>query len=337
MNKHCTILWRALILAALFLFGPLDARADSCSASMTDIVFTGVNPTAGTDYYANGTLTVTCSWTLLTGVPPLLLFPNVAVCVYLGPGSGGGTGNPRYMTSGGNQLPFNLYVDNTYSAASIWGGNGLPASSAYITGTMSGLLALGTFSRSITVYGKIPGSALAGVKTAGNADTVYNASFAGFGSIGYAFYGLIPSPCTAGATSTFSFNAKATVANNCLINTGNMVFGSNSVLTSAVRSSAAVNVQCTGNTGYQVSLGAGSSGDVAARTMRNAATGETIGYRISSTPDGPAWGDGSRGTAVVTGVGSGAAQTITMYGQVPAQKTPSPGDYKDTVIATLVF
>lgn len=337
MNKHCTILWRALILAALFLFGPLDARADSCSASMTDIVFTGVNPTAGTDYYANGTLTVTCSWTLLTGVPPLLLFPNVAVCVYLGPGSGGGTGNPRYMTSGGNQLPFNLYVDNTYSAASIWGGNGLPASSAYITGTMSGLLALGTFSRSITVYGKIPGSALAGVKTAGNADTVYNASFAGFGSISYAFYGLIPSPCTAGATSTFSFNAKATVANNCLINTGNMVFGSNSVLTSAVRSSAAVNVQCTGNTGYQVSLGAGSSGDVTARTMRNAATGETIGYRISSTPDGPAWGDGSRGTAVVTGVGSGAVQTITMYGQVPAQKTPSPGDYKDTVIATLVF
>lgn len=337
MNKRLTIFWRALMLAALFLFGPLEARADSCSASMTDVVFTGVNPIANTDYYANGTLTVTCTWTALTGVPPLLLFPNVAVCVYLGAGSGGGTGNPRYMTNGGNQLPFNLYVDNTYSAAAIWGGNGLPASSAYITGTMTGLVALGTFSRSITVYGKIPGSALAGVKTAGNADTVYNASFAGHGSISYAFYGLIPSPCTGGATSTFAFNAKATVANNCLINTGNLAFGSNSVLKSAVRSSAAMNVQCSANTAYQVSLGAGSSGDVSARSMRNAMTGETIGYRISSTLDGTVWGDGSRGTAVVSGVGSGAPQTITMYGQVPAQKTPSPGDYKDTVIATLVF
>ncbi len=337
MNKRCAAFWRLLMLAALFLCGAPDARADSCSASMTDIVFTGVNPTAGTDYYANGTLTVTCTWTLLTGVPPLLLFPNVAVCVYLGTGSGGGTGNPRYMTSGSNQLPFNLYVDNTYGAASIWGGNGLPASSAYISGTMTGLLALGTFSRSITVYGKIPGSALAGVKTAGNADTVYSAGFAGFGSISYAFYGLVPSPCTAGASATFAFNTKATVANNCMINTGNMAFGSNSVLKSAVRSSAAMNVQCTANTSYQVSLGAGAGGDVAARTMRNAATGETIGYRISSTPDGTVWGDGSRGTAVLTGVGSGAVQTITMYGQVPAQKTPSPGDYKDTVIATLVF
>jgi len=337
MSKRFTIFWRALALAALFLFGPLDARADSCSANMTDIVFTGVNPTANTDYYANGTLTVTCTWTVLTGTPPLLLFPNVAVCVYLGVGSGGGTGNPRYMMSGSEKLPFNLYVDNTYGAASIWGGNGLPASSAYITGTMTGLLALGSFSRSITVYGKIPASALAGVKTAGNADTVYSAGFAGFGSISYAFFGLISSPCTAGATSSFSFNAKATVANNCLISTSNLAFGSNSVLKAAVRASAAMNVQCTANTAYQVSLGAGASGDVSARRMRNAVTGETIAYRISSTPDGTLWGDGSRGTAAYTGVGSGAVQTITMHGQVPAQATPSPGDYKDTVIATLVF
>jgi len=337
MNKRFTVFWRALVVAALFLFGPLDARADSCGASMTDIVFTGVNPVAGSDYYASGTLTVTCTWTALTGTPPLLLFPNVAVCVYLGTGSGGGNGNPRYMTNGGMQLPFNLYVDNTYAAASIWGGNGLPASSAYITGTMTGLLALGTFSRSITVYGKIPGSALAGVKTAGNADTVYSASFAGFGSIAYAFYGLVSSPCTAGATASFGFTAKATVSNNCLISTGNLAFGSNSVLKAAVRSNAAMNVQCTANSAYQVSLGAGASGDVSARTMKNAATGETIGYTISSSLDGPAWGDGSRGTAVYTGTGNGGVQTITMYGRVPAQKTPTPGDYKDTVIATLVF
>ncbi len=337
MNKRLSLVWSALLLAALFLFGACDARADSCGASMTDVVFTNVSPIAGSDYYANGTLTVTCTWTVLTGVPPLLLFPNVAVCVYLGVGSGGGTGSPRYMTNGGNQMPFNLYVDNTYAAASIWGGNGLPASTTSIQTAMGGLLALGSISRSFTVYGKIPGSSLAGVKTVGNADTTYGASFAGHGSISYAFYGAVPSPCTAGASASFGFNARATVTNNCLISTGNLAFGTNSVLTGAVRSSAAMNVQCTGNSAYQVSLSAGGSGNVAARKMKNAATGETIGYTISNSLDGPAWGDGSGGTAVVAGTGSGTAQTITMYGKVPAQKTPAPGDYKDTVIATLVF
>jgi spore coat protein U-like protein len=40
---------------------------------------------------------------------------------------------------------------------------------------------------------------------------------------------------------------------------------------------------------------------------------------------------------VVSGTGSGAQQTLSLYGRVPAQRTPAPGDYKDTVTVTLTF
>lgn len=335
--RRLALLWRALALAAAcLLLAPQDARADSCSATMTDVVFTGVSPVSGNDYYASGVLSVTCTWTALTGVPPLLLFPNVAVCASLGAGSGGGAGNPRWMTNGSAQLPFNLYTDNTYAAASIWGGNGLAASANGFKASMGGLLALGAITRSFTVYGKIPGNALAGVRTVAGADTLYTASFAGAGLLSYAFYGSVPAPCTAGATAAFAFQAKATVVNNCLINTSNLAFGANSLLRGTVRASAAINVQCTANDAYQVLLG-GLGGAVLGRKMTNAATGDTIAYSISTTPNGPPWGDGANGTAVYSGTGTGAVQAIMMYGAVPAQATPRPGDYKDSVIATLVF
>jgi spore coat protein U-like protein len=328
----------ALLTGSLWLLGTPAARADSCTASMTDIVFTGVSPISGSDYYANGTLTVTCTWTVLTGIPPLLLFPNVAVCVNLGPGSGGGTGNPRVMSNGTGQLRYNLYTDNSYAAASVWGGSTLPGSATPVSLTMGGLLALGSVSRTFTIYGKVPGNTLAGVATAGNADTLYSASFSGHGTVNYAFYGLIPASCDAGASAAFSFQAKATVVNNCVINTGNLAFGTNSVLKGALRANAAMTVLCTANNAYQIALNGGTSGNgVAARKMRNAATGETVDYRISSTLDGPVWGDGSAGTALATGTGTGLLQTINLHGLVPAQTTPSPGDYKDTVTATLYF
>ncbi|GAB3338074.1 hypothetical protein GCM10027565_36630 [Bordetella tumulicola] len=49
------------------------------------------------------------------------------------------------------------------------------------------------------------------------------------------------------------------------------------------------------------------------------------------------WGDGTSGTAAVTAAGSGLAQTLTIYGSVPAQSTPTPGTYRDTIIATISF
>ncbi len=315
------------------------ARADSCTASMSDISFGNISPVADTDYYANGTLTVTCTWTLLSNLGVLLL-PNANICLGVGAGSSG-TITARTLVNGGATVPFNIYRSADYASSSIWGTSATAGTTAPVTTSMGGLLALGSLSQTFTIYGKIPAASLAGVTTTGGADTNYVSDFTGQGSIQYSFYGLLApaSDCRTGGSASFSFKARATVTNNCFINTTGLAFGSsNRVLTSAVRALGSVQVRCTANNPYRIALGGGSvTGNVAARKMRNAVTGETIRYLISATLDGAPWGDGTAGTTMVTGTGTGANQLVRMYGLVPAQTTPSPGEYKDTVMATLYF
>jgi spore coat protein U-like protein len=156
------------VLAALLLACGA-ARADNCTAAMSDIVFGQVSPVSGGDYFANGTLTVTCNWTLLSNLGVLLL-PNVSVCVNAGAGSGGTSVTARAMANGGARLSFNLYRDSSYAASSIWGSTA-QAGTQPVTTQMGGLLALGALSQTFTVYGRIPASALAGVPSSGGADT----------------------------------------------------------------------------------------------------------------------------------------------------------------------
>jgi len=326
-------------VALCLLAAPRDARADDCTATMTDVAFGNVSPIAGTDYYASGTLTVTCTWVLgnlLTAV-----VPTANICLNLGPGTGATAITARAMRNGSATLPFNLYRDNTYSAASIWGGTATAGSAQPVTTSMIGLLGLGVQTRTFTIYGKIPGAALAGVRSMGGVDTPYTADFSGAGTIQYSFAGLLAasSACTGGTSAPFSFKATANVINDCFINTSPLVFGaSNRVLSAAVRTTGALSVLCTAGSPYQIVLNGGSvAGNPAARKMANALTNETIGYEISSILDGPLWGDGSGGTVAVSGTGTGVLQTVRMYGRVPPQKTPTPGDYKDTVIVTLMF
>jgi spore coat protein U-like protein len=48
------------------------------------------------------------------------------------------------------------------------------------------------------------------------------------------------------------------------------------------------------------------------------------------------WGQ-TTGTDTVTGTGNGAAQAITVYGQVAAGQYVAPGSYVDTVTATVTY
>jgi spore coat protein U-like protein len=276
----------------------------------------------------------------LLGNLGVLRLPNVNLCVNAGPGTGGTSVTARAMANGGARMPFNLYIDSSYAAASVWGTTAA-AGTTPVTLQMGGLLALGSLSRTFTIYGRIPASSLAGVPSTGGADTAYAADFAGHGTLQYAFYGLLvpAADCKTGASTSFSFKARATVTNTCFIGTQTLAFGpDNRVLRAAVRTVGALSVQCTANNPYAIALNGGTvSGKPGARQMANAATGERINYEISGTQDGPLWGDGTAGTSMVTGTGTGGVQTVRMYGKVPAQRTPSPGSYRDTVTATIYF
>lgn len=312
------------------------ARADTCSATMTDVVFTNVSPITAANVDSSGTLKVSCSFSLLTGIPPQLLFPNVTYCVFLGTGSGGTSGAYRAMLSGSARLPYNLYVDPTYAPTSVWGGGAL-VNTLPITGVISTVLALGGITNTYTISARIPGSALSAVASGGGGDAAYLSAYSADATLSYAFYNSVKPACTAGTTTTFSFQVRANVVNDCVVNAGVLNFGPTRVLAQAVRSTATLGVQCTNNASFRISLNGGLNGTPAARRMKNAVTGEFIAYTISNTLDGSIWGDGSSATLPVAAVGTGTLQNLSLYGVVAAQKTPTPGDYKDTVTATLYF
>jgi spore coat protein U-like protein len=72
--------------------------------------------------------------------------------------------------------------------------------------------------------------------------------------------------------------------------------------------------------------------------MQRSGGGASVGYQLYlDAAHGSAWGDGTSGTATATGTGTGAQQVFTVYGQVPAQTTPAPGSYSDTITATISF
>lgn len=326
----------AVLMLALWFGCAGLARADDCKATMTDMVFTNVSPIAALDVNTSGTLTVSCSFSLLTGIPPKLLFPNVTYCVFLGTGSGGTTGAYRAMVSGTAKLPYDLYTDTTYAPTSVWGG-GAMANTAPVNGTITVLLAVGAVNNTYTISGRIPGSALSAVASGGGGDAAYASTYSADATISYAYYNTTKPPCTAGSSSTFSFQVRANVINDCVVNAGVLNFGPTKVLVQPVRTLATLGVKCTANANYRISLNGGLNGTTGARKMKNSVTGELIPYQLSDTLDGAIWGDGTNGTAPVTAVGTGSQQNVALYGYVAPQKTPTPGDYKDTVTATIYF
>jgi spore coat protein U-like protein len=143
-------------------------------------------------------------------------------------------------------------------------------------------------------------------------------------------------------TATATFNVTLTLQANCSISATPLSFGTNGVLATAINQQTSVAVTCTNTTPYNVGLDAGSvtGSTVAARLMAGTATGNTgttVGFQLyQDAGRTTVWGN-TQGTNTVAGTGSGSAQSITVYGQVPAQATPKPDTYQTTVTATVYF
>jgi len=321
------------LCGAVLLSAAGGARADVCTASMTDINFDNVSPVSGQDYLASGTLSVTCTAMPLDG--NLLLLPAISTCASLGPGSGAADIQSRVLVNGGRRIRFNLYRAQSYDAASVWGGY---ASASSINPGFLGLLALGSGTQTFPIYARIAAADLA-LAVGGSGSATYAASFAGAGSLAWSSGTLLTNPCqTSGLTAPFSFNVTANVVNDCLVNAAPVAFGARGVLNGGVRASGGLSVKCTAGSSYRIALDGGSAAGVpGARKMKNAASGRTVDYLLSAVQNGQVWGDGSAGSVTVDGTGSGMVQQVPVYGLVPGQATPPPGDYADRVTATIYF
>ncbi len=63
----------------------------------------------------------------------------------------------------------------------------------------------------------------------------------------------------------------------------------------------------------------------------------TVGYQLyQNAGRTTVWGN-TPGTDTVPGTGSGASQTLTVYGRVPPQTTPPAATYNDSVTVTVNY
>ncbi|QAU22576.1 spore coat U domain-containing protein [Dyella sp. M7H15-1] len=156
----------------------------------------------------------------------------------------------------------------------------------------------------------------------------------------------LPTPLAAAVysngTATSTFTATLTLQANCSITANPLNFGATGVLSAAVNQQTTVSVTCSDTTPYNVGLDAGtvSGSTVASRLMAGTTVGNTsttVGFELyQDAGHTTIWGN-TQGTNTVGGTGTGAAQSITVYGQAPSQTTPKPDTYQTTVTATVYF
>lgn len=316
------VLWCALLLC---LLSPMHAaQAQSCTTAATNVTFSSVSPISSASVAATGTLSVTCTW------PSLTLTGNAQVCLNLNASS------PRTLTNGSNALAYNLYTDAAH--ATPWGSATAGTTPISLTLTKPG--SSNTATATATIYGQVSGNQTT-VPTVGNSNTVYSQSFMGsVTSQNVGFYALIAPSCASltNSSGTFPFSASATVVNNCTISATNLAFATTSTLSSLLSATGALSVQCTNGDAYQIALSSGSSGTLTNRTMKAASGDNVVNYQLyQDASHSVVWGNGTSGSTMKTGLGSGLTQSIPVYGAVPAQTTPPPGTYSDTITATISF
>lgn len=143
-------------------------------------------------------------------------------------------------------------------------------------------------------------------------------------------------------TATAAFNVTLALQANCTISANPLNFGTNGVLDTAVSQQTTVAVTCTNTTPYNIGLDAGTvtGSSITTRLMAGTSAGNTattVSFQLyQDAGHTTVWGN-TQGTNTVAGTGTGAAQSITVYGQVPAQVTPQPDTYQTTITATVYF
>jgi spore coat protein U-like protein len=139
------------------------------------------------------------------------------------------------------------------------------------------------------------------------------------------------------ATASATFQVQINIQASCtVVSATAMDFGTVGVLSAAVTQTSSIAIQCTASTPYDVGLSQGlNGGSVLTRQMSGG--GGQIGYSLYRDAARTLnWGE-TLGADTVSGTGNGAAQTYTVYGRVPAQTTPSPGLYTDTITVTVTY
>jgi spore coat protein U-like protein len=125
----------------------------------------------------------------------------------------------------------------------------------------------------------------------------------------------------------------------CTVGEGSIAFGSllGFASTAAHNTSGAFSITCTTNAPFTLALDRGLGRSVGSRLMTLSGGNATIRYQIyQDAAHSTIFGDGTIGSAR-GGVGTGTAQLIDLFGQIPSQNISAVGTYSDSISVTTVF
>lgn len=313
----------ATLVVGWVVTGP--ATAQTCDFTISDMAFGNVDGIGGGAVDTTATVGIDCTGVALT---------SVRICPNINEGSGGADAAARYMSGpGGATLAYQLYQDAARTV--VWGSAywGLPGDPPTVVLPLGGA---GSASTSLTLYGRV----FAGQNAAPAG--IYTSSFAGGETVfdyGPEVLGLVDCGDLPILQDTASpaFTVTASEVETCIVDAQDLGFGTHGVLTANVDANGQVTVTCTPSTAYTVELGNGLAGTgPTSRLMTNGPETITYGLYRDAARTEP-WGDSATPGSEASGTGNGVAQDFTVYGRVPAQATPGPGTYTDTVVVTLTY
>ncbi|WP_417808839.1 spore coat U domain-containing protein [Thioclava sp.] len=298
-----------------------SASAATCDAVMSDVDFGSVSLRAGAVNQSSGSLKISCRG----------LVNVLTVCVTFGPGSGGaGGGNtPRYMTgSSSDRLSYQL-------SASATNLTGAPLNTVTVPVAIllnGAVLGIGSGDATVPIYARL--------LSTGSATPTghYESQFSGAGNFSIS-YGT--GSCTGALSQTAAggdFNVSADVTASCELSVSPMDFGQlSSAINSNVDATASVDVSCSQNTPYSITMDMGTGSGVSDpghRKMRNTIYSLDYGLYRDSARSQP-WGQTPAQSA--SGTGSGSNQHFPVYGRLHAGQTGHLGTYSDSVIVTVNY
>ncbi len=352
---------RRLLLLCLVLAGlpgsPAARAETTCTAlAPTALPFGTITNGAAGATDANFSITINCSTFALS----LVATASVRMCIGLGPGSTGATLLPNRSMAinatpplgSGDTLAYQLYSDA--SRTTIWGQvpGGSPAAAA-LDLTYAVPLVGGSGTTSITLYGRVPaGQTL----SAGTFSSVFSAANV---TLQYAYNErlLLAAPMPAAcntlsgvtgnktASNAFTFTTSATVLPQCSTYvTTDMDFGSNAgAVASNIDQTSTIRLTCINRTAYTIGLDNGQNALGNVRRMRMTPPGGGASHYLPyelyrDTARSLRWGN-TINTDTVAGTGSGAAQTLTVFGRTPPTTgaIPAQGSYSDVIQVNITY
>ena len=156
-------------------------------------------------------------------------------------------------------------------------------------------------------------------------------------------------PMAAQAQVTGDLEVRLTIVDSCdvsgsggggALGTAVLDFGTATLLQNAIDADTTTSagevlqVLCNPDVDYTLTFDEGlhaTDGTIQTRAMQLVGDTALVRYQLYTTAARTAVLD------TITGVGTGTAQTINVYGRVPAQTAPPSGNYRDTVTITMSF